>query len=161
MRGGIQVLRKLLSTAWASFGQGWCSAYPGHRPQAMGVWMCCRQGQGGCPGREGRMPALQDTHFGPLPSSREQTSVFCFGINWAGCGKRGSGLPRLSGAISFHRPGHSDCRAATSLSCCPSPTTPSPSAGHCLTPIAQLNLGGSPTWKGLSGNSISSLQAGL
>lgn len=100
----------------------------GHRPQAMGVWMCCRWGKGGCPGRRGSMPghlsALQDTHFGPLPSSREQTSVFCFGINWAGCGKIGGRLPKLSGACSFHRLGRRGCRAPTSPCCCPSPTAP-------------------------------------
>lgn len=38
----------------------------------------------------------------PLSSrSREQESVFCFGINWAGCGKVGSRLPQLSGSASF------------------------------------------------------------
>lgn len=75
------------------------------RPQDMGMWMCCRQVKAGCPGSRvrmpGHLPALQDTHFGLLPSSREQASVFCFGINWAGCGKIGSRLPKLRGPAPF------------------------------------------------------------
>ena len=36
------------------------------------------QGEGRMPGP---LPALQDTHFGLQPPSREQASMFCFGIN--------------------------------------------------------------------------------
>lgn len=76
------------------------------RPQDRGVWMYHSLGQGGCPGRRGRMsghrPVLHDAHFCP-PSShgREQESVFCFGINWAGCGQVVSRLPQLRGSASF------------------------------------------------------------
>lgn len=97
------------------------------------------QGAGRMPGH---LPVLQDTHFGLLPSSREQASMFCFGINWAGCGKISNRLSKLSRACSLHRSAHSGYRAATFPSCCPSQTTPTPSPGLCLTPIPQLSLEG-------------------
>ena len=52
-------------------------------------------GKGGCPGSTGRMPGclpvsrtlILASH--PPAGSREQESLFCLGINWAGCGKIG------------------------------------------------------------------------
>lgn len=61
--------------------------------------MCHCLGRAGAQGggrTPGHLPALQDTHFGLAPSSRKQTSMLCFGMNWAGFGKSGSRLSKLS-----------------------------------------------------------------
>lgn len=52
-------------------------------------------GKGGCPRRTGRMPRCLSASGTPIlaphppAGSREQESLFCLGVNWAGCGKIG------------------------------------------------------------------------
>lgn len=49
----------------------------------------------------GHLPALRTLILAHCPPTAGSRQVFCFGINWAGCGKIGSRLPKLSVPASF------------------------------------------------------------
>lgn len=99
----------------------------------------------------GCLPALQDTHFGLLPSGMEQASVFCFGINSAGCGKTGRQASR-TGPAPFTGPPMVVTELPLLNPAVPLPQLSSPSPDPRLALLTQFSLKGplpergSQTW---------------